>query len=62
MTFHEDYSRIRRDHSAENMPVIRHIALNNLKSYPVNISLAKKRRRCPYDDDFLSDILGSVHA
>lgn len=62
MTFHEDYSRIRKDHSAENMAVVRHIALNILKSYPVNISLARKRRRCSYDDDFLADVLHSVHA
>lgn len=62
MTFHEDYSRIRKDHSAENMAVVRHIALNILKSYPENISLARKRRRCSYDDDFLATLLRSVHA
>lgn len=27
MTFHEDYSRIRKDHSAENMAVVRHMPL-----------------------------------
>lgn len=62
MTFHEDYSRIRKNHSAENMAVVRHIALNILKNYPVNISLARKRRRCAYDDAFLADLLLSVHA
>lgn len=62
MTFHEDYSRIRKDHSAENMAVVRHIALNILKNYPANISLARKRRRCAYDDAFLADVLRSVHA
>ncbi len=62
MTFHEDYSRIRKDHSAENMAVVRHIALNILKSYPVNLSLARKRRRCAYDDAFFADVLRSVHA
>lgn len=62
MTFHEDYSRIRKDHSAENMAVVRHIALNILKRFPANISLARKRRRCSYDDDFLADVLRSIHA
>ncbi len=62
MTFHEDYSRIRKDHSAENMAVVRHIALNVLKSYPGNMSLARKRRRCSYDDGFLADVLRSLHA
>ena len=34
MTFREDYSRIRKDHSAENMAVVRHVALNILKNHP----------------------------
>ena len=62
MTFHEDYSRIRKDHSAENMAVVRHIALNILKSYPEKISLARKRRRCAYDDAFFAKVMCSVHA
>ena len=62
MTFREDYSRIRKDHSAENMVVVRHMALNILKNYPAKISLARKRRRCAYDDAFFADVMNSVHA
>jgi predicted transposase YbfD/YdcC len=62
MTFHEDHSRIRKDHSAENMAVVRHLALDILKHYPEKISLARKRRRCSYDDAFLAGVLQSVHA
>jgi len=62
MTFREDYSRIWKDYSAENMAVVRHIALNILKSYPVHLSLARIRRRCAYDDAFFADVLLSVHA
>lgn len=62
MTFREDYSRIRKDHSAENMAVVRHIALSILKNYPAKISLARKRRRCAYDDAFFADVMNSVHA
>jgi len=62
MTFHEDYSRIRKDHSAENMAVVRHLALDILKQHPENISLARKRRRCSYDDAFLASVLLFVHA
>lgn len=61
MTLHEDYSRIRKDHSAENMALVRHIALNILKNHPENSSLARKRRCWSYDDAFPSDILRSVH-
>jgi len=62
MTFHEDYSRILKNHPAENMVVVRQIALNILKSFPANLSLARKRRRCAYDDAFFADVLRSVHA
>ena len=61
MTFHEDYNRMRKDHSAENMAVVRHIALDILRQHPAKMSLARKRRRCTYDDTFLADVLHSVH-
>jgi len=62
MTFHEDYSRIRKDHSAENMAVVRHMALNVLKQHPAKISIARKRRRCSYDDAFLASVLLAFRA
>ena len=62
MTFHEDYSRIRKDYSAENMAVVRHMALNILKQHPAKISVARKRRRCSYDDAFLASVLLAFHA
>ena len=62
MTFHEDYNRSRKGNSAENMAVVRHLALNALKANPEPISLARKKRRCSYDDTFLADIIHSFHA
>jgi predicted transposase YbfD/YdcC len=62
MTFREDNSRIRKDHSAENFAVIRHLVLNILKQLPDKMSIARKRRRCSYDDAFLEKIFDSVHA
>lgn len=60
MVFDEDHSTMRVDNSGENFAVIRHIALNLLKSYPIkNVSLARKRRRCGYDDNFVADVLFS---
>lgn len=58
--FHEDLNRTRKDNSAENFAVIRHIALNILKNYPIKMSLARKRRKCEYDADFMADVLLSV--
>ena len=62
MTFGEDYCRMRKDHSAENIAIVRHIALNLLKTFPAKMSVARKRRRCTYDDQFLADVLLSIHA
>lgn len=62
MTFHEDHSRIRKDHSAENMSVIRHIALAVLKNMNDNMSVARRRRHCAYDDDYLASVIRSIHA
>jgi len=60
VVFHEDLSRTRKDNSAENFAVIRHIALNILKNFPAKMSLARKRRRCQYDADFMADVLLSA--
>ena len=60
VTFHEDACRTRKDNSAENFSVIRKIALNILKAFPVKMSLARKRRKCEYDPDFMADVLLSA--
>jgi predicted transposase YbfD/YdcC len=59
VTFREDASRTRKDNSAENFAVIRHIALNVLKNFPTpkKMSLARKKRKCQYDADFMADVL-----
>ncbi len=57
VVFHEDACRTRKDHSAENFSVIRKIALNILKNFPVKMSLARKRRKCEYDANFMADVL-----
>lgn len=60
VVFHEDLSRTRKDNSAENFAVIRHIALNILKNYPAKMSLRRKRFKCQYDADFMADVLLSA--
>lgn len=57
VVFDEDHSTMRTDNSGENFAVIRHIALNLLKSYPAKMSLARKRRKCAYDDEFVVNVL-----
>jgi predicted transposase YbfD/YdcC len=60
VVFHEDLNRTRKDNSAENFAVIRHIALNILKNFPAKMSLRRKRFKCEYDADFMADVLLSA--
>jgi predicted transposase YbfD/YdcC len=60
VVFHEDLNRTRKDNSAENFTVIRHIALNILKAFPAKMSLRRKRFKCEYDHDFMADVLRSA--
>ncbi len=60
VVFHEDACRTRKDNSAENFSVSRKIALNILKAFPVKMSLARKRRKCEYDADFMAEVLLSA--
>ena len=57
VTFNEDNSRIRSGESAENMAVLRAVALNLLKQNPAKASLRQKRFRAAMDDDFLFHLL-----
>ena len=63
VTFREDHSRMRADHSAENFCVVRHIALNILKNMDDKMSVARRRRHCAYDDAYLEKVIDKlVHA
>jgi predicted transposase YbfD/YdcC len=61
VTFHEDQSRIRAGHAAENFAVLRHIALNLLRQQTVKRKSIKGRRlKAAWDPDFLPQVLTSV--
>ena len=60
VTFAEDDSRIRFGDSAENMAVLRAVALNLLKHDSSNSSLRQKRFRAAMDNDFLLHLLTQV--
>ena len=62
VTFHEDASRTRKDHSAENFAVVRHFALSTLMKMDDKMSVARRRRHCAYDDDYLAKVILSIHA
>jgi predicted transposase YbfD/YdcC len=54
MSFREDESRLRKDHSAENFSRLRRIAMNQLRKQPqTNISLKGQRYLCSLDPEYL---------
>ena len=54
----EDECRIRKDHSAENMAVVRHIAINLLKKEKtLKVGTQAKRLRAACDNDYLGRII-----
>lgn len=62
VTFGEDQSRIRAGHAAENVVVLRHIALNLLRHEPSASprSLKARRLKAGWDNDYLLRILSAV--
>lgn len=59
MTFHEDHSRIRARYAAENVAVLRHLALNLLRQPPATdrLSLKARRKRAGWDQAYLDQLL-----
>jgi predicted transposase YbfD/YdcC len=58
MTFGEDQSRVRAKHAAENLAVLRHLALNLVRRVPQpRLSLKARRLAAGWEPDFLLQIL-----
>lgn len=58
MAMREDDSRIRKDHAPENMAVLRHIALNLVKSDTTRkIGIRASRLKAGWDDNYLKQLL-----
>ena len=58
VTFNEDRCRIRKDHAAEHMVAVRHIALNLLRQeHSHRLSLRQKRLLCGLDEHYLLTVL-----
>lgn len=58
VTFHEDLSRLRTGHGANNMAVVRHFALNLVRQVADNRSIKRRRKRAAWDPQYLLEILG----
>ena len=57
LTFGEDANRVQRRQGAENLALVRRLALGLLKRHPGKESIACKRLSAALDTDFLEEIL-----
>jgi hypothetical protein len=56
--FKEDQSRLRRGHGAQNMALVRHLALNLIRAMPEKQSIKGKRKLATWSDDHPLAALG----
>jgi len=59
VTFNEDQSRLRTGHGAKNMAVVRHFAINLVRTAKDNKSIKLRRKRAAWNDDYLASLLGA---
>jgi predicted transposase YbfD/YdcC len=57
VTFHEDNNRVSKKHAAENLALVRRLALSLLKQNADKGSMACKRLKAALDPDFLQEII-----
>jgi predicted transposase YbfD/YdcC len=61
MAFREDESRIRTDHAPANMAVLRHIALNLIRSDKTRkVGIKISRNKAGWDTEYLEKLLGGL--
>src|SRR5947209_2771243 len=57
VNFHEDGNRVQKRNAAENLALLRRLALSLLKAHPSKDSIAKKRFAAALDPSFLEEVL-----
>jgi predicted transposase YbfD/YdcC len=60
VTFGDDQSRLRTGHGAKNMAVVRHFAINLLRSLKDKRSIRLRRKCATWSPDYLATILGHI--
>jgi predicted transposase YbfD/YdcC len=58
VTFREDLARLRKGHGARNMAVVRHFAVNIVRTATDTLSLKTRRKLAGWDVEYLAKLLG----
>jgi len=57
VVFHDDLARLRSGHGPENMAIVKHMALNLMRSTKANASLKVRRKKAAWNTTYLSQVL-----
>ena len=57
VSFNEDKSRVRKDNGAENMNIMRKLALQFLQQMKDKSSIKRRRLKAGWNDDYLVEVL-----
>jgi predicted transposase YbfD/YdcC len=58
VSYDEDASRVRCDHGAQNLALLRRMSLNLIKQDQSKGSIQLKRKRAGWNDEFMAQLLG----
>jgi len=57
VVFRDDLARLRSGHGPENMAIVRHMALNLMRSTGATASLKVRRKKAAWNTAYLGDVL-----
>jgi predicted transposase YbfD/YdcC len=57
VVFHDDLARLRSGHGPENMAIVKHMALNLMRSTKPSASLKVRRKKAAWNTNYLSQVL-----
>ncbi|CAN7444782.1 ISAs1 family transposase [Rhizobium sp. LjRoot258] len=60
VVFKEDQSRLRKGHGANNMAIVRHFALNLVRTVNDKRPIKRRRKMAAWSTDYLANILGQL--
>lgn len=60
VVFHDDLSRLRSENGPQNMAIVKHMAMNLLRSSKPTASLKVRRKKAGWDTSYLKDVLSGA--